>query len=369
MTNKTITLSREKAIALAYADASNGASAMQLMDGWRVMAELRAALADPVPPAGVALQCWNCNADFTLAERADCDGCCWKCGNEIDLDDYVTRLQAEYSSLLGEHEDLIEKFNNQQSETTRLQAEVERLRDLHAKQTCVFCNDSGELLTKVSALQAELTKARELLDGVVAGTGTSPGANKRYGKIREFLSGQPTADDKRRRIKAERRYERDLRNAKTCERFVGYLLDNCEGEVIYEESLQHWMAEMLAKESNQSAPADKECAHRFMSLADDPRRCADCDAVEMHDKPVVRLELVRSGLSEGLHIRVWENLGNLWPGVHMLYLGPAAQPAPVAVVMPERKTVKAGLLSESNTHNQGWNACLDEVARLNPIKQ
>jgi hypothetical protein len=121
--------------------------------------------------------------------------------------------------------------------------------------------------------------------------------------------------------------------------------------------------------SNQSAPADKECAHRFMSLADDPRRCADCDAVEMHDKPVVRLELVRSGLSEGLHIRVWENLGNLWPGVHMLYLGPAAQPAPVAVVMPERKTVKAGLLSESNTHNQGWNACLDEVARLNPIKQ
>lgn len=50
-------------------------------------------------------------------------------------------------------------------------------------------------------------------------------------------------------------------------------------------------------------------------------------------------------------------------------LGRAEQPAPVAVVMPERKTVKAGLLSESNTHNQGWNACLDELALLNPIKQ
>jgi len=43
----------------------------------------------------------------------------------------------------------------------------------------------------------------------------------------------------------------------------------------------------------------------------------------------------------------------------------AEQPAPVAVVMPERKTVSVGVLSESNTHNQGWNACLDELKRLN----
>lgn len=44
----------------------------------------------------------------------------------------------------------------------------------------------------------------------------------------------------------------------------------------------------------------------------------------------------------------------------------AEQPAPVAVVMPERKAVSVGVLSESNTHNQGWNACLDELKRLNP---
>ncbi len=55
--------------------------------------------AQPVPPASGELQCWNCKADFTLAERAGCDGCCWKCGNEIDLDDYVTRLQAEAEQL------------------------------------------------------------------------------------------------------------------------------------------------------------------------------------------------------------------------------------------------------------------------------
>ena len=53
----------------------------------------------PVPPAGGSLKCWNCKADFTLSERANCDGCCWKCGNEIDLDDYVTRLQAENAAL------------------------------------------------------------------------------------------------------------------------------------------------------------------------------------------------------------------------------------------------------------------------------
>lgn len=31
-------------------------------------------------------------------------------------------------------------------------------------------------------------------------------------------------------------------------RFAGYLLDNCEGQTIYEEHLQQWMAEMLEKE-------------------------------------------------------------------------------------------------------------------------
>ena len=32
------------------------------------------------------------------------------------------------------------------------------------------------------------------------------------------------------------------------ERFAGYLLHNCEGFTISEESLQKWLADMLAKE-------------------------------------------------------------------------------------------------------------------------
>lgn len=33
------------------------------------------------------LKCWSCKAVFTLSEHANCDGCCWKCGVEIDLDE------------------------------------------------------------------------------------------------------------------------------------------------------------------------------------------------------------------------------------------------------------------------------------------
>ncbi|WP_236185011.1 hypothetical protein [Pseudomonas protegens] len=45
----------------------------------------------------------------------------------------------------------------------------------------------------------------------------------------------------------------------------------------------------------------------------------------------------------------------------VLYTRPAEQPAPVAVVLPERKPDASWLEFDS-----GWNDCLDEVARLNP---
>ena len=54
--------------------------------------ELRALLAQSVEQRHgepVDLKCWSCKAEFTLKERSDCDGCCWKCGVEIDLDSYV----------------------------------------------------------------------------------------------------------------------------------------------------------------------------------------------------------------------------------------------------------------------------------------
>ncbi|WP_447651033.1 DUF4406 domain-containing protein [Pseudomonas abietaniphila] len=64
---------------------------------------------------------------------------------------------------------------------TRLQAEVS-----------YFTGTVRQLASDNADLQSELTKARELLTEVVDGTGSSPGANKRYGKIRAYLDGVPT---------------------------------------------------------------------------------------------------------------------------------------------------------------------------------
>ncbi|MEX5363441.1 hypothetical protein WCE03_16620 [Pseudomonas guariconensis] len=54
----------------------------------------------------VALKCWSCKAEFTLKERADCDGCCWKCGVEIDLEDYADKFAGEVERLRAELETL-----------------------------------------------------------------------------------------------------------------------------------------------------------------------------------------------------------------------------------------------------------------------
>ncbi|MBB1614486.1 hypothetical protein A9978_18780 [Pseudomonas sp. UMC65] len=47
----------------------------------------------------------------------------------------------------------------------------------------------------------------------------------------------------------------------------------------------------------------------------------------------------------------------------------AEQPAPVAVVLPGRRIIRAENPAARISHSQGWNACLDEVARLNPPQQ
>ena len=159
MKNKTVTLSREQAIALAYADASNGASAMQLMDGWRVMAELRAALAEPVPPAGGEVE--------VLGYR-------WKTwqDGEPKVGSYVMSNGSEPEFV----QQLVDRAH-----IIRLQAEVRLLKhdvasyletaaktcdllgiDLEAAKTAEG-KPSDVLYRHAMALQAELTKARELL--------------------------------------------------------------------------------------------------------------------------------------------------------------------------------------------------------------
>nr|DAH57245.1 MAG TPA: hypothetical protein [Caudoviricetes sp.] len=55
-------------------------------------------------------------------------------------------------------------------------------------------------------------------------------------------------------LKAQARIEELEEKAKELDvwsRFAGYLLDNCEGQTIYEENLQYWLSDMLKKEKEQ----------------------------------------------------------------------------------------------------------------------
>lgn len=58
-----------------------------------------------------------------------------------------------------------------------------------------------------------------------------------------------------------------------------------------------------------------------------------CEPLDEPPEPVVILDLVENKVYGNLHIRKWDNIGDLAEGVHKLY---AEQPAPVAVVLPER---------------------------------
>ncbi|MBC2655510.1 hypothetical protein H7A76_08670 [Pseudomonas sp. MSSRFD41] len=46
---------------------------------------------------------------------------------------------------------------------------------------------------------------------------------------------------------------------------------------------------------------------------------------------------------------------------------PAEQPAPAAVVLPERQEYSK--FDPDTAYQEGWNACIDEVADLNPPQQ
>lgn len=97
---------------------------------------------------------------------------------------------------------------------------------------------------------------------------------------------------------------------------------------------------------NQSAPADKgqgdPVALQHMAVAEDGklrwmsgRKMQNCELYALPDGSAIRFPLY------------------------------AEQPAPVAVVMPERKTWDGLRATACNLKGEAWNACLDEVARLN----
>jgi len=74
------------------------------------------------------------------------------------------------------YEDVVEKLDAALAREAALREELDTVRDLHAKQCCVFCNDTGNLRSVHADLQQRLTfaeKRADLLEGLLK-SGSSP---------------------------------------------------------------------------------------------------------------------------------------------------------------------------------------------------
>jgi hypothetical protein len=147
MTNKTVTLSRELA--------------QDILDGGyckvTVMEQLRAALADPVPPAGgeVEVERYDMSGwGDGMVERED--------GAFVYFDDHrahVTRLQAELSQKSEAFEVAKGMLQERVKQCTALQS---ALTSANADKEA-YAQNAIDLRNRVDALQDELTKARECI--------------------------------------------------------------------------------------------------------------------------------------------------------------------------------------------------------------
>lgn len=310
MTNKTIALSRE--LAELYW--------LSLVDNCSWAHELRALLdADPVPPAG----------------------------GEVEVLAYLTR-PLKGSTLFYLPSKNIETDDGDiplvdLAHVTRLQAEVERLEEqaCHSgKNMLDQFNRANALQSELAACQQQLTKARELLE---------------------------------------------------------HMLKDDDMPV-------HWFAQRIDDFlSNQSAPADKG---RGDAVAASAMHCSFCDATDIEGSPwsgghetyngdlIYRVWACKDHkhlgdaainaakgepakpygymfhpdgkkdqeffIYEAPTDRVPDHNGECWTATPLY----AEQPAPVAVVIPER-AAKDGARFSSQLKVNGWNACLDEFARLN----
>lgn len=130
----------------------------QALQDLRADEDVATLLAEPVPPAGGEPEVYaymvrkpngSDHLDFENEYPSDAG---YKISELIRREDHrahVTRLQAEYSSLLGEHEDLIEKFNNQQAELTKALELLE-----HAEGVIPGGDDWQWLLDRIATFQS-----------------------------------------------------------------------------------------------------------------------------------------------------------------------------------------------------------------------
>jgi hypothetical protein len=251
---------------------------------------------------------------------------------------------------------------------TRLQAEVERLKDQLADAKATANLAATNLKEFKEDHRSELAKARELLADVAK----TPWMYDVLGSVREYLSHQSAPADKGEECVHDFRMFSGECHKCGADWIPGKEYapaDKGQGEPVatlarkYDDTLMPFVA-LMRKELH--ANADKGDRPGWLSMS------ADTCLLEIIYHFGKLQASVKRGDGDGM-AEYGADVANMCMmlldicGVINL-VQHTEQPAPVAAVMPERKTVKAGLLSESNTHNQGWNACLDEVARLNGVK-
>lgn len=132
------------------------------------------------------------------------------------------------------------------------------------------------------------------------------------------------------------------------------------------EQREKWGADKAELRALLDAPAKCEMCDGSGRLGMGLCQCFDKPAAQPQGEPVANpviayAESYRAMLRQGVeNVSIWSVITGLERNIAPLY---AEQPAPVAVVLPERMSDQQII---NNTHcSEGWNACLDEVTRLN----
>lgn len=330
--DKTVTMSRELLDAATVAVGEWGDSLLSRCNPGHGTAmldlerELRDVLnADPVPPAGGEMED-DIGGLISVMRNAVRDD-----ANNGGIENFEKARAAE---------------NDLRAHVTRLQAEVERLKDRLADANSTARLAVTNLKEFKEDHQSELTKARELLHRTHAADTAERhhlpyNVSKLMDDIEAFLQANRSAP-------ADDSYP----PCDYCGTVPDYHPWHGSGMINGQESPHiHACNECRAK---LPAPADKGQPVAWMYR----REGGEClgQLVQMESDS---LKDVREG-------KVVEGRRLLWPREDYIDWMPlyTEQPAPVAVVMPERMEPRDPWDDESNQ----WNACLDEVARLNGVK-
>lgn len=343
MTNKTITLDLslvQMAVDLLH----------DLRSGSAVERKLRAALADPVPPAGgdklarpnLALDGGYDRKKFEKVRDEIC-GSAAKPALYLDAKGFeiVTRcltvsacidVRAHHAGELFDHyrpDGLVPVYSEET--VTRLQAEVEQWKLAHR----LAMQDNIKL-------QSELTKARELLEDVAK----TPWMYDVLGSVREYVANQSAPADK-------------LTSSTLRDQVLKAQAEMAEWPDAWKQN-----AGVTPADKGQGEPVRLQ----HMAVAEDGklrwmsgRKMQNCELYALPDGSPIRFPLYSE---QPAPVAVGDcDLKALMDRHEAWKAGEANGTA--SMVMPDRVTAQSHWPEWKISGSEGWNACLDEFARLN----